>query len=246
MKVDYLSSSFPGVSIESQLDFVRDHIDPVFGTAKSGGGRAPYSKSLRWDGLALWYGSHGVLYEFTGLGCRKLYGNLDLFSFFLRQKVNRLDIAIDYTDGTTMSSIVAGADYSSHILSSTGETYYFGSPKSDVMVRVYRYNPPHDRAGIPRVEYVFRRDYAQRVATAILDGDNEAIIAGLAKIADRRRLNIHVDRASMTAKPMRLWDGMAKSTSKTETWLKKQVRPAIQKLIDNGATQEEIKQWLGL
>ena len=61
--------------------------------------------------------------------------------------------------------------------SESGETCYVGSQKSDRYARVYRYNPPHPRADLLRIEHVFRRDYAKKVAAEVINSSVEAIAA---------------------------------------------------------------------
>lgn len=142
-------------------------------------GRAPYRYALvRADkGLFIYGGGHlnSILFELTGRGCADLDG-WQVASGFIAgviEGLTRLDFASDVRTGTLPSGFVNARRHKgfrslSFIQSSTGETCYVGSPKSDRFARVYRYSPPHPRSEFLRIECVFRRGLARDAARKLL------------------------------------------------------------------------------
>ncbi|HSJ39399.1 MAG TPA: replication initiation factor domain-containing protein, partial [Planococcus sp. (in: firmicutes)] len=87
----------------------------------------------------------------------------------ISEGITRLDFASDVRTTTLPSSFVNARKHKgfrslSFIQSATGETCYVGSPKSDRFARVYRYNKPHPRSELLRMECVFRRGLAREAA----------------------------------------------------------------------------------
>lgn len=127
--------------------------------------------------------------EISGQGCETLIseGLLDKVLQSCAERVTRLDIATDIETETLPSEFVRQVSHermrtSGHVLSDTGETCYVGSQKSERYARVYRYNEPHPRSKLLRVEAVFRKDYAKKVAAEIIGTSLESVTvaAGLA------------------------------------------------------------------
>jgi len=120
--------------------------------------------------------------EISGQGCEKLIreGLLDLVLTAVHERVTRIDIASDIATDTRPTDFVSETSHkrmtaSGYQSSTSGETCYGGSQKSDRYARVYRYNPPHPRAHLLRIECVFRRDYAKQVAKQCLASGIDAV-----------------------------------------------------------------------
>lgn len=144
----------------------------------SGLNRAPYSLAVRRsdDGVRI-YGHPQraeILIEMAGRACDPL-NEFDHASDFVRPlaaRCTRLDLALDFETDLSPEAFVSEG-YSSRFRTrssfntSTGQTEYVGSMKSDRMARVYRYFPPHPRSHLLRIEHVFRRDAAKAAAHAL-------------------------------------------------------------------------------
>lgn len=136
----------------------------------SGKGRKPYSASMRSEGVSIFFNnkiSHALV-EISGKGCTEVFstpGGAFLLQT-VKDRVTRLDIAVDIETDVTPSEFVTYRNATrhksfSHIMSDTGETCYIGSMTSNRYCRVYRYNEPHPRAGLLRIEHVFRSEDAR-------------------------------------------------------------------------------------
>lgn len=142
------------------------------------GGRAPYSFSLARDdhGVRVFGGGPqtGVLYEVAGRACEGLRTHASACKFLspIVERITRLDYAVDVQCDTRPAHFSDKRSHKgfrsiSYIQSDTGETVYVGSPKSDRFCRVYRYNKPHPRHNLLRVEFVFRRGLARNAAQSL-------------------------------------------------------------------------------
>jgi len=150
--------------------------------------RAPYIDSWRDvdNGITL-FASPNLTHccvEISGKGCETLISKnlLDQVLRACHTRVTRIDIASDIETQISPLEFVKEVNHermrtSGHVKSETGETCYVGSQKSERYARVYRYNAPHPRANLLRVEHVFRKDYAKKVASEILDWTMESVAA---------------------------------------------------------------------
>lgn len=144
-----------------------------------GGARGHYSRSLFHPGTytSVRFGgtANHILVELPGTACQALRntGCLDAVIASASDRLTRLDIAVDIPGGCSPREFVQ-AGYNerfksyAEIVSESGETEYVGSMKSERYARVYKYNPPHPRAGTLRVEHVLRSDFAKSAASTIL------------------------------------------------------------------------------
>lgn len=163
------------------------------GWEKAPKSRAPYTDSWRIaeNGITIFSSpslSHFCI-EVSGAGCERLL-RLNILGAILssvHERVTRIDVATDIETGIPPSEFTFYVNHdrmraSGYQKSETGETCYVGSQKSDRYARVYRYNPPHPRSHLLRVEHVFRRDYAKKVAKTASESDIHtiALAAGLA------------------------------------------------------------------
>jgi len=126
--------------------------------------------------------------EITGQGCERLIdlGAMNEVLTAIHERCTRIDIACDIETNVRPTEFVGEIKHrrmrsNGYQISNTGETCYMGSQKSDRYARVYRYNSPHPRAHLLRVEHVFRRENAKSVAFQCCDMDMEAIAAASGK-----------------------------------------------------------------
>lgn len=209
------------------------------------GSHRPYTRASRSeDGIALYYGNvpHQKI-ELQAKACKKLASDGVLMSIASRVSghIKRLDVAIDIdgkATGLTPEKIAAMAmskrirSRSSQVTDS-GSTFWCGSRDSDRFMKVYEYNAPHDRAGVPRIEFTLRNSQAEIFVNWWMQlGLHEATqavinvfqIEGL-EIADMNEKlpTEHVER----------------SHQKTLMWLIKQCAPAYRKLVQSGVIENQ-------
>lgn len=257
IKIDWLSFTIPvrlgvengqgfAVNVENAFfdTFGKDITDQCFGGKwqERPHGRAPYSNSydvLSSDAVAFINPRvENCLVEYSGKGCDKLreLGALETILETVKNRVTRLDLAcdietdVDPVDFAPKGQYATSATYSD-MVSKTGKTVYVGSQASERYTRVYRYNAPHPRSKLLRVEFVFRRKVARAVAQKILDG-NEAQVAAWA--GDKANFH-HASwlpsdaKADITAFPR-----PEREAGKTVFWLIKSVSPAFVRLVREG------------
>lgn len=204
-KIDYLSwttpVNMPRVDTAGEvkaicLDTVA-RLHPIF-TAwcesclgwQDAGGRGHYSAStyntrnytsIRYGGSA-----NHVLCEMPGTACQEARdaGHLSDILEAASARLTRIDIAVDIIDDIDPRRFVL-AGYNerfrsyAEIVSAEGSTEYVGSMKSDRFARVYQYAAPHPRAGVMRVEFVLRREYAKAAATLLAGGSTPLLACTL-------------------------------------------------------------------
>lgn len=267
MHIDFLSLSFPLIQIENYQQAVW-FIQEFFGeelfsknvdiwkktSVQYGMGRAPYSSSINTPlGILFWSPrKKGCLLEMGGNACSKLTLS-EMIEMVGKNKVTRIDLAHDFTihDTTYHPEAVCANPKTKSIginRSETGVTVYLGSPKSDSQSRVYEYFAPNQRAGLTRVEHVFRRKYAQAVVKALINGyavnlfNQKSESLGLTEnvLLDVQKM----PKISMTA-------GLEPKTSKRLQWLKKSVFPLINRLLEEEVitvndiiTRDNIQRWI--
>jgi len=160
----------------------------IFGGAWTKGerSRAPYTDA--WvdieSGISL-YASPNLTHccvEISGQGCERIIeaGEMQTILAACAQRVTRSDLGSDIETEVAPGEFVKKTSHermraSGHQISETGETCYVGSKKSDRYARVYRYYYPHPRANLLRIEHVFRRKYAKKVATEIVASSLESV-----------------------------------------------------------------------
>lgn len=207
-------------------------------------GRAPYRFSIaRADGgVRVFGGSHlqSVLFELAGRACSGLdeFTALTQFIAPVSEFLSRLDIAVDVRTDTLPSAFVNVRSHKafrsiSYIKSDSGETCYIGSNKSDRFARVYRYAEPHPRAGLLRIEYVFRRQLAKDTAALLLASEDFSSFTSAAGNTwgwahPDWQPDHPVDEKLRVPVVTRDQDG-------TVNWLYTQVAPAMRRLIRTGA-----------
>lgn len=153
-------------------------------------GRAPYRTS--WarhdDGMRIFAHpalSHALV-EITGRGCDSLQdlGKTNDVLKAVSGRVTRLDIACDILTTTQPKDFaeerhVGRFKAHSYVTSESGSTFYVGAKTSDRYCRVYRYNEPHERSPLLRVEYVIKAETAKFVVSSILEQGIRPVVAAL-------------------------------------------------------------------
>jgi len=228
--------------------FTPDVVSAYFAGAwrKQERARAPYADS--WadveNGLVCFASpnlNHATI-EISGQGCERLIalGGMETVLNAAQERITRIDIACDIETDTRPIDFVAVLSHdrmrsNGTINSETGQTCYVGSKQSERFARVYRYNKPHPRSHLLRVEHVFRRDYAKQVARAIVANS----VSEVGMEAGRAFGWAHGD-----------WDVTAsgeidisitspeKNAGKTVSWLVRSVAPAVQRLIADGTIRD--------
>jgi hypothetical protein len=169
--------------------FPQDLVEAVFGGTweKNERSRAPYTDSwcIKSGGISL-YASPNLTHscvEISGQGCERLIamGKINRVLSGCAERVTRIDIACDIETLVMPTEFVEKTNHErmrsgGHVFSDTGETCYVGSQKSDRYARVYRYFSPHPRSHLLRVEHVFRKGYAKKVATELGSASMEGVV----------------------------------------------------------------------
>jgi len=180
--------------------------------------------------------------EISGQGCERIIGLGEMGQVLscIHERCTRIDIACDIETEVRPTEFIACLKHermrsSGYQKSNTGETCYVGSQKSDRYARVYRYNSPHPRAHLLRVEHVFRRENAKSLAFQCVGNsiDNIAASAGLA-----------FGWAHETWEPT-IFDNPDISPTRergrsgnTIYWLVNSCAPAFRKLVQTGAISD--------
>ena len=134
-----------------------------------------YQHRLRHDatGIALSYGKTNahILVEFSGFTCNNLdaEGILDNVIQQTHSRCSRIDFAVDIECTTDPKEFIEqrgnkSFKSSGNKISPSGRTYYLGGRTSERMARVYRYNAPHPRSHLLRVEAEYKGDAAKAAA----------------------------------------------------------------------------------
>jgi len=202
-KIDYLSwtimvNASDGAGASRQQDIAIDALwqrhpaaaawFETLSTWKDGGARGHYGLSLFNERLfiAVRFGGQAnhVLVEMPGTACQTARddGVLDTILTQAADRLTRLDLAVDFPGGCSPAEFVAAGyneRFKSHasIVSEQGTTEYVGSMKSERYARVYRYEPPHPRAGVLRVESVLRSGFAKSAAGVLLSSPLSTLVA---------------------------------------------------------------------
>jgi len=217
-------------------------------------GRKPYSRSwtLADCGISIFTSEKlpHMLIELSGQGCdylRSVGCETEVLEA-IRERLSRLDIAVDIITDTKPTDFVAAKSHRKEttkntIQSQSGETVYVGSTKSERYCRVYRYSEPHPRSAAMRVEEVFRRKHARSIAVLVVDF---GILATARAIGEDRgwthpcwgisagdRIDLNLPRPEREGK-------------NTVRWLITQAAPAFRRLVAEGRItnpEEWLHQW---
>ena len=117
------------------------------------------------------------------------------------------------------------------IQSSTGETVYLGSQKSEHYARIYRYADPHPRANMLRIEFVQRRERCKAACQALANSGIESLVKSLWEEAGLPDL---VDFGDVTFVESLNKSRPERDGKNTVSWLVKQAAPAFQRMVREG------------
>lgn len=256
-KIDWLSFSLPvdleedgGVgaltySVGAAFDNFNDqllHLLGLDGEVVPQKGRKPYSHAwtLPQGGLTLYAHPNlpHCLVEISGRGCEALAadGVLPHILRIVSSRATRVDIATDIPTDTTPVQFATLRDQGrfksySQVESASGSTYYVGAKTSDRYARVYRYNPPHERAHLLRVEVVSKGPQAKVVADMLTRQEPAALASEFGKIfgwaSSAWQPDVQSDETLVSWRPER-------HKGKSVFWLHAQVIPAMLKLHREG------------
>lgn len=254
-KVDWLSFSYQTETTDApDYDWITDCIaliekkSPVAHAiidrinSATGAGRRPYSMSYGNEYGRTFFSPtmEWSLVEINGTGCSIVQAH-SLVSDMCREvhdRCTRIDIATDIYvgDERAVETFIAHGfskrfKSTSWNKSSTGETFYIGSRKSERMVRVYQYAKPHPRHSMMRVEFEFKGERAKQVCKALIDNEASEIMSEVSKAHDfKSPLWNPIENDNQTLEPL---VGKQKQNG-TVAWFHKQVSPAFVKLVRNG------------
>lgn len=213
----------------------------------------PFKKALHLPGMGIrmeWGGgSDRLLVSIPGRGCQQLraMGAFDKLLAVYGAYASRIDFAVDMECDTRPAAFVNMRTSKRHknlsfMTSEEGETCYVGSWSSDRFARVYRYNPPHERAQYLRAEHIFRGKEAGAFVRGYLRRGNISAMEFVKTIygwADEHWTPEPADPSDMEEfrhyKPER-------HVSKTLKWLEDVCVPAAVRLTREGEI-ENIYEW---
>jgi len=211
-------------------------------------GRAPYRLALeREDGGCKIFGAgalESVLFELSGRGCEGLRGLESTCAFIspLLERITRLDVASDIRCTVSPSNFTNQRAHHafrsvSFIRSDTGETVYVGSPKSDRFCRVYRYNDPHPRSELLRVEFVFRHGLAKAASALLCEAESWEKFSRMS--GNTYGFTHPVWKPEFETTERLRAPIVKREDADTVSWLYKRVAPSIRRLIESGALDWE-------
>lgn len=209
---------------------------------KSGKGRAPYNASFQHEASKITLFCHPTLphalFEISGQGCEWLAKRNMLYPLLaaVQKRVTRLDIACDMETTTTPEEFAEARDTErfrshGHIISESGSTYYVGSRSSDRYARVYRYNPPHERAHLLRCEMVIKAEQARAAVEDILWQGLSQYASGLGAVFKWQHKDWQPQDMTAAAPPS--WRPERRE-GKTLFWLADTIAPLLARLHREG------------
>lgn len=202
--------------------------------------RAGFDRGVNVDNhtFIFWTMSGLILVEHTGQGCDQLRkaGKLDALIRCLDYKYTRIDVAMDIeTDARPIDFCEKRSKRTERAFgiqkSDSGETVYVGSKKSDRTCKVYRYEPPHPRSHLLRIEYTYRGRQASEIQAVYMSGrsvEDIALMSGVRYGWTHPAYEAHGVTGKIAA-----WRPDRKS-GKTLRWMYAQCAPALVKLIEAG------------
>lgn len=212
-------------------------------------GRAPYNLGWRdkQRGVTIWASErlpHFTI-EVSGRGCDELQkrGWLEPVIEAVQGMMTRIDIAVDMETDVQPREFAAArenkrAKTTAEMSSSTGETVYVGSMHSERYARVYRYAAPHPRHHLLRVEHVYRRDYAKKVAALVARETLRTVCASSSELYGW----VHPLVESWGKKVVDIQTPRPeRNGGKTLTWLIRQCAPAFRKMCAEGVIEDPVR-----
>jgi len=187
-----------------------------------------------------------ILIDLQGVFCSNNPEITMKYAQYFREIVTRIDIACDTATMIMPIDAIEGHNVSTTSImnSDKGQTCYLGSPKSEYYSRIYKYNPPHERAGLLRTEIVYRRDFAKKIAQMLsLNVSPKDIASGYWEAKNLQKIAEIAIFSDGEAIPVKVSVERAKVNKDIEArlwWLKKQVNPALTKMIAGGISKDDL------
>lgn len=201
-------------------------------------GRYPYMASISARGVRVFYSPSqlDMLIEISGEGCERMEhdGGLESIVQAHVDNLTRVDIATDILTDLDPQEFVDARTNKRHkstetSISPTGTTCYVGSRRSDRFARVYRYAYPHPRAGLLRVELVYRGEQSKALARTWLEHGNDETAAR----AGNQYGWAHPSWEPRSTEKIEAWRP-DRTTHNKMHWYHSQVKPAIRALVAQG------------
>jgi len=188
-KIDYYAFTIPArLAFSEVTDEIQAFVQSTFSTLLCGydiqetlesgwyleRAKGFYSHRLRHEvtGIALSFGTTNahVYCELSGKACDCLESSGVLAALINKTgaRASRIDFAVDIATELPVDEFTYHRNekrwkFVSHIVSASGTTDYVGSRTGERMARVYRYNPPHPRSHLLRVEAEYKGDAAKAI-----------------------------------------------------------------------------------
>lgn len=218
-----------------------------WGIEKGGGF---YSVRLRHEvsGTAISFGEANAHYfiELSGRACNNLDA-IDALQPIIREtsaRCSRIDFAVDIPTPETPEHFSANRNSKAFksngtIVSPSGTTCYLGSRKSERMARIYRYNEPHPRSGLLRVEAEYKGDAAKAFAKHLAETDVRTACLAAHKPFGWNDPTWNIGEIDTLKVPYKSYNP---SNASTIRWLYGDVITALRKAIENNLV--DLDDWL--
>jgi len=176
-----------------------------------------------------------VYVEFAGKACNALE-SIDILLLIIlgtNPRCSRIDFAVDVECQISPAVFISqrhnkSFKSSGNKYSPTGGTEYIGGRTSDRMARVYRYNEPHPRHKLLRVEAEFKGDAAKATAKFLSETDVQTACLSAHQIFGWKHEVWQPDQANISKVPYKSY---SPSTASTIEWLYGDVVTALRKAI---------------
>lgn len=209
-----------------------------------------YSVRLRHEtsGVAISFGDINthLFIELSGRACSNLesIGQLDIIIARCAEWTSRIDFAVDIAtscDPEQFCAKRASNSFKSNgtLRSPSGTTCYLGSRKSERMARVYRYNEPHPRSHLLRVEAEYKGDAAKTMAKHLIETDVRQACLDAHKPFGWTHADWNDADGDAVKIPYKAYNP---SNAATVRWLYGDVITALRKAIEAGIV--ELDDWL--
>lgn len=216
--------------------------DRVFSGWEAEKAKGFYSDRLRHaeSGMALSIGHTNphIYVEISGKGCEFLRQNGALMDIICATKTraSRIDFAVDFPSEISPGEFSALRNdirwrHLSTINSASGTTCYVGSRTGSRMARVYRYNEPHPRAHLLRVEAEYKGE-AAKSAVDLLTTDNLLEVSLAAHAVFGWAHTLWTDGSKETVKIP--YSSHSPDNAATVRWLYGVVASSLKKAVEDG------------
>lgn len=264
-KIDWISFSFPaefpeGLTFPQFFHRVDKYLADIHGLLPDllnlhgfelkGQGRAPYNLSYvhPTSKIVIFFSTtlKHALCEISGQGCSWLEEKGQLLNVLalVKKRITRLDVASDILCDTDPIKFAEQRDTGhfrahSEFVSESGSTAYVGSRTSDRYARVYRYNPPHERAHLLRIEYVFKGETAKLTADTLHRNSAQAVSVAAGEAFGWKHPVYDPDTSEFAE--LSVWRP-ERHEGKTLFWLNDTIAPLLVRLQKEGVL--DATQWL--